>query len=162
MPSAWTHLRAAVDPLVRPYHLYTAYPLTDAEHIGTVAGESIRDARRALGMAGYEPQYLSAAKRHPETGALHDLSYRKVPDIHPVFDPIVSGGLKPYDAEQCQLHVHAFDVPDGVAFYSHYELRPDLRPVAGETIGEAYRRLRTHYRPEYGDTYLRGVTDLPL
>jgi len=45
-----------------------------------------------------------------------------------------------------------------LAIATHYELRPDLRKLAGETHGDRVARLRTHYRPMWGDDYVRGKT----
>lgn len=154
MVSTWTRLRAAVDPIVRPYHLYTAYPLGSPEYVGTVLG-SVDDVRQLLVEAGYEPQYLSAAKEHPETGQLHDLSYRRVPDEHPEeAEGTAVGTWRPID---CQYHFHAFATADGVDGFSHYELRPDFWSPEFDV-----ERLEIHYHPTYDDDYLRGVTDLDL
>lgn len=165
MPSAWTELRAAADPVVRPYNLYTAYPLTRAEHIGTVAG-SVDELREFLVDAGYGPQYLSAAKAHPDASQpwtssdLHDLSYRRVPAEHPpatIHDGEMLRIAREFRPAECQYHVHAFGRGGVLECYSHYEVRPDfLRPSI------SIRRLQTHYRPEYAQDYLRGVTDLEL
>jgi hypothetical protein len=46
--------------------------------------------------------------------------------------------------------------------YSHYEFRPDFKRVGDETTGEMINRLRTHYRPEYGDDYVQGKADPTL
>lgn len=158
MPSVWTRLRAAADPVLRrTAGLYTAYPLHGAEHIGTTHDLTLADARHYLRQNGYEPQYLSAAKRHPVTGALHDLSYRRVPDKHPallVNEPLAQD----YRPNACQYHAHLFRWDTGrIDWYSHYEARPDLtRPSVD------LDRLRTHYRPRYGLDYFRGVTDLDI
>lgn len=145
MPSAWTRLRAAADPLARRLNAYTAYSLTPDEYVGRIDG----DVRAFLRSHGYEPQYLSAAKRHPETNALHDLSYRRVPTAHPA--GVTTALTRNWRPAQCQYHVHVF----GHECFSHYELRPDFWPPNP-------RRLREHYRPTAGSTYLRGVTDLDL
>lgn len=157
MPSPWTLARAAADPLARPLNLYTAYPLHGTEHVGTTHDLSLDDARHYLRQHNYEPQYLSAAKRHPVTGALHDLSYRRVPAKHPAL--VVNERLaREYRPEACQYHVHAFRWDTGrIDWFSHYEARPDpFRPAFD------LQRLRTHYRPAYGRDYFRGLTDLDL
>lgn len=147
MVSAWTRLRAALDPLARRYNLYTAYTIGNSEFVGTMDG-TVADAREQLRANGYTPQYLSAAKRLPGTGQLHDLSYRHVPETHP--SAWTDDRFAP---SECQYHVHAFATDDAVRLFSHYEVRPDTwRPLA----------LRTHYRPAYGQTYLRGVTNLEV
>lgn len=161
MPSAWTQLRAALDPIARRYNLYTAYRVEWPEHVGTVDGMDVETARWFLDDVGYVPQFLSAAKAWPESEQpwsnddLHDLSYRRVPERHP--SEAYDTELEYWPSGLCQYHVHVF-VRDGVAyFFSHYELRPDfLRPYP------SIPRLREHYRPTYGETYLRGVTDLEL
>lgn len=153
MPSAWTSLRGAVDPIVRPYNLYTAYELSEAEYIGSATGQ-LPGPRGFLQRNGYEPQYLSAAKRHPETGQLHELSYRRIPDAHP--PPVIPTPLLEWEPSDCQYHVHVFERnPLVFDFFSHYELKPDLLPFDLE-------RLETHYGPRYGKDYLRGVTDLTI
>lgn len=158
MVSAWTRLRAAVDPIARQYNAYTAYTISQAEHVGTYHGP-LGEFRRILQHEGYEPQYLSAAKRHPGTNQLHDLSYRKVPDRHPA-DTITGNWMADiafdWQPEACQYHVHAFAVEeDVISVYSHYELKPDLWPPNPT-------RWRIHYTPTPGETYLRRVTDLEL
>jgi len=166
-PTAWTRLRAAVDPFTRKtFGLYAAYPLTSQEYIGTVKRADID----ALADKGYEPERLSAAKRHPSSGRLHVASLRRVPSAHP--SAAEGTALASYLSNQCQYHVHAFPT-DADGFYdcfSHYELRPDLRPVAGETWSEAFDRMAAHYRPTWDRpyidmnnwSYLRAVTDLTL
>lgn len=156
MPSVWTRARAAIDPLARLAGYYTAYPLTEPEYIGRVEDVTIEDARVYLDTSGYTPQYLSAAKKHPRTGWLHDLSYRRVPTQHP---EQARGSVltRRYEPEACQLHTHWFKTRDGFDVYSHYELRPDLFQPSFDL-----ERLKTHYSPSYGDTYLRGVTDLKI
>lgn len=155
MASAWTAARAALDPLARRYGQYTAYTIPSEEFIGHAPDERIPAIRAWLRREGYGPQFLSAAKRHPETGELHELSYRRVPDEHPPAaynSPLV----EQFGARQCQLHVHAFAVPGGVDVFSHYEVRPD--PFTPDVN---LHRLQTHYNPTPGQ-YLTGVTDLSL
>lgn len=157
MPSPWTRLRAAVDPVVRRFGLYTAYRLHGSEHIGATHDLTIDDARHYLRQNRYEPQYLSAAKRHPTTGAPHDLSYRRVPGKHPAL--VVNERLaRKFKPNECQYHVHAFRWDTGrIDWYSHYELRPSpFKPHF-----DISRALK-HYRPKYGMTYFRGMTDLDL
>lgn len=161
MASGWTLLRAAVDPIARRYNLYTAYRVGWEERIGDVDGMGADAARWYLQDRGYEPQYLSAAKAWPDAGRpwgdgdLHDLSYRRVPDRHP---PRAYGKpLEEWRPADCQYHVHVFVRDGGAVFFSHYELRPDFFSPAFSPA-----RLRAHYRPAYGQSYLRGVTDLEL
>lgn len=146
MPSAWTRLRAALDPLARRVNLYTAYDIGHDEYVGAFDAEmGLADVRHSLRQNAYEPQYLSAAKRLPGTGQLHDLSYRRVPTTHPE-----AWSVDRYAPSDCQYHVHVFESADGGPLaFSHYEVRPFADP-------------REHFRPTYGSTYLRGVSDLDL
>lgn len=166
MPSAWTRLRLAVDPLVRPF-LYTAYRIGLDEFVGAMEPDlDIDDARHYLRQNGYEPQYLSAAKYLPGPDRQpHELSYRRVPTKHPpqAHDTRLEAEFTP---ESCQYHVHVFHSNDsGPLFFSHYEPRPDLFAPTFDV-----HRLRTHYRPTWDYphaprfewTYLRGITDLQL
>lgn len=155
MPTAWTELRAAVDPIVRPYNLYSAYPLDEREHIGAMVGD-VEAARELLVDEGYEPQYLSAAKRHLETDQLHDLSYRRVPSEHPA----AAAGTRltsTFEPAECQHHIHVFDLGDVLGWFIHYEARPDfLEPSV------SIERLQTHYRPVWGQDYLLGNPDFEV
>ena len=134
-PTLFTRLRGAADPLARRVGHYTAYTLND-ELVG-YADEPIEAVAAELRSLSYEPNPLSAAKRHPATGELHHYSLRRI-------DP---------DDRHRQYHVHLWpssgEAPTEV--HSHRELRPDPSRVEGETWSEAVERMRTHYRP--GDTY---------
>ena len=120
----------ALDSLLDPLGMYAAYTLDDTERVGRYGGP-LPDS--------YSYIQLSAVKRHPETGAVEDGSYRKIPGEHPDVDAHLT---RAYAPEDCQYHVHVF----GDELYSHYELRPDR-------VGQLY----AHYRPTYGETYLEGV-----
>lgn len=172
---AFNHFLAAVDDLAGQWGHYTAYPLDDAEHLGTVAFPlGLHDAREFLEANGYERHYVAAAKFHPGPhDAVDHASYRKVPDAHPTGELTKPSGRRPeilsYNVAQCQYHVHLWPTREGIEFYGHYELRGDLHPVEGDCrrarFGwplEALRRMRRHYRPTRGETYLPGVTDLPI
>ena len=153
MPTPWTELRALADPIARQFGYYTAYPLHADEYLGT---NHLSDALAYLQENDYHPQRLSAAKRHPETNQLHDASFRRVPTTHPE-DAVGTELVDLFEPKECQYHVHAFEREDGIDFYSHYEARPDFfQPHP------SIPRLRTHYRPDWGETYLLGVTDLDL
>lgn len=155
MPTLWTRLRAAADPITRQLGFYTAYPLTEHEYVGE-ADLSVSGAIHYLRQNAYRAQLLSAAKRHPNTNRLHDLSYRRVPNQHPA-DAAGSELVERFDPSECQLHVHGFERDGRLEFYSHYETRPDFwNPSI------SFTRLRTHYHPTYGATYLRGITDLDI
>lgn len=155
MPTPWTELRVALDPIARRFNHYTAYRIREAERIGTT-GRDVASTREYLRQQGYEPQYLSAAKRHPDTGQAHDISYRRVPESHP---PAADGRdvAEKFTPEECQFHVHAFATGGQVELFSHYEARPDFFSPTWDVA-----RLRTHYRPVYGEEYLRGVTRLEV
>lgn len=147
MPSAWTYFCSLINPIARELGYYTSYRLHASEYIGTLYDYTVEDARVFLRDNNYTPQYLSAAKKHPESGLLHDLSYRKIPKHHPL--GAEGTPLESYDPESCQLHVHCFWHTGGIDVFSHYETRPLAHPLE-------------HYRPTHGDSYLRGVTDLHL
>lgn len=143
-------LLPTVDSTLRKFGLYAAYRLDSNEYITTT------ETPLSLDEIGYEPNYLSALKYHPETRDSDNGSYRKVPDSHPYIDARIT---EDWDPVQCQYHVHVFetDEPDVVEVYSHYEVRPDIFSPQID-IG----RLREHYRPERGETYLEGVVDPEL
>ena len=160
-------LRARFDSTARRLtgdRLYLAYTLR-GERVGTAPDFlSVHDVRECLQSRGYErspsvgPVPLEAAKRHPETGATHDLALRKVggegDDRH-------AAAIKADDPSHTQFHVHGFERNGSVELHSHFEWRPDARVLDGERPADAYNRLRSHYRPgSYGGgAYLRGVHD---
>lgn len=155
MASTWTKLRIAANPIARRFNQYTAYTIRDSERIG-VKQEDLSETREYLRTQGYEPQILSAAKMHPETAQPHDLSYRRVPDSHPpgASDKLIEEKFSP---RECQFHVHAFSVDGQMHLFSHYEARPDLWSPTVDIS-----RLQTHYRPDYGQEYIRGISDLEI
>jgi len=139
-----------LDPIARRIGLYTSYTLDEAEYIGDSKPAVVRELREG----GYEtpPTFmgipLAAAKEHPETGRVHDYSFRKV-------------GANP----RMQYHIHLWykQSSKDVELYSHYEFRPDFKPVGEETTGEMIERLRTHYRPDYSNgEYIQGKADPTL
>ena len=160
-------LRARLDPHARRLtngRLYLAYTLR-GERVGTAPDFlSIRDVRECLQSRGYErsPSVgsvpLEAAKRHPDTGATHDLALRKVGEAG---DDRHAAAIKADDPSHTQFHVHGFERGGRVELHSHFEWRPDARVLDGERPADAYNRLRSHYRPgSYGGgAYLRGVYD---
>jgi hypothetical protein len=136
-------LYAPLDKLL-PGELYASYRLSWEEYVDTVNKAT---AWSLLKENGYERVYItSALKRHPETNATDNGSYRKVDPNGPRF----------------QYHVHLFDRGQDVDIFSHHEYRPDFHPIGDESPTEAINRLREHYKPEYGKTYLQGATDLEL
>jgi len=95
---------------------------------------------------GYEPSPLGleAAKRHRQ-GGLHTLALRRVDPEHPTR----------------QWHVHAFEIDGELEIHSHYEYRPEVWPVAGESWQEAIQRAREHFRPSHGAEWGDGTTYVP-
>jgi len=127
--------------------LYSSYQLSKDEFIGRLE----RGWKETLEANGYEPSptfmgiSLEAAKTHPESGEAHDYSLRKV-------DP---------ESPRWHFHAHFWITGHHTAAFSHYEMRPDIAILEGESLSDAKQRLSTHYRPE-GDEYLKGVADETL
>lgn len=125
---------------------YSAYQLDESEFVGTTPYAIPGPKWYLTEKAGYEYNGLAALKYHWDDETKHDTgSYRKVDQDNPRY----------------QYHVHLFLMgtdPTEPTFHvaSHYEMRPDLRPIADENLLEMYSRLRTHYRPEYGSEYVQG------
>lgn len=139
-----------LDNVARKFGFYTAYELDSEEYVGTVQG--MWTVQRLM-QRGYEkpPTFagvsLQAAKLHPDSGDVHDISLRKV-------DP---------DNPRKQWHIHLYHTGptmfvehEELEIFSHYEFRPDFQRVGDESYGDMIERLRTHYRPEWGETYIRG------
>jgi hypothetical protein len=142
-PMKFSGLAKALNPLANRFGFYTAYQLSTKEFIGIAKWDGLATRLEEI---GYEPPPrigcipLSAAKTHPVTGATHNLTMRK---------------LDPQDNTR-QYHVHAFRMDTVAAIASHYELRPDLMRLPEESSQERKERLETHYRPIWGEDYLRG------
>jgi len=128
--------------------LYYSYGLEKAERVAHVpqpldtvvvphlkSGEYERPPR----LAGIP---LEAAKTHPDTEQVHDKSLRRVDPQNP----------------RRQWHIHLFEVDGVVEVFSHYEYRPDMRTVAGESFTDAYTRLKEHLRPSWGSEWGDGIT----
>ena len=156
-----------LDPIARRFGFYLSYTLDESEFIGETDIDTANvfnepenmnppfvmehDLYQYLEWIGYEQNAtfagisLVAAKQHPKTGRVHDVSMRKI-------DP---------ENERKQYHLHYWLERSGgvdtVQIASHREYRPDFKRVADESYSEMYDRLRTHYRPEYGEDYERGV-----
>jgi hypothetical protein len=142
-------LLKAIDPYLRRVGLYSAYTLDEKEFVGHADGWNIK---KILKQNGYEnpPTFLGvqlqAAKLHPKHNVIHDWSFRKV-------DP---------ENNRKQYHIHAWNVPSvqKAELASHYEFRPDIAVLEGETLSDAIERLQTHYRPEWDtDEYVQGKAD---
>ena len=151
----WNHLLAAIDgPLRKATGLYTAAQLRPRELVA-VRQEPLAETIAWLKDEGYRANPLAAAKYHPapHTAVDHG-SYRYVPTEHPDLDRKI---VDEWEPNQCQYHVHVWPNTDGIEVYSHYEVRPDfLRPRP------SLHRLRSHYRPEYGETFIMGLTNLDV
>ena len=160
-------LRARFDSAARRLtggRLYLAYTLR-GERVGVAPSSlSVHEVRECLQSRGYErspsvgPIPLEAAKRHPETGATHDLALRKVGEAG---DDRHAASIPADDPRHTQYHVHGFEREGRVELHSHFEWRPDARRLVGERWSDVYERLRSHYRPSSygGGAYLRGVHD---
>jgi hypothetical protein len=137
-------LLPVLDRVLGSVGLYAAYELHPEEFVGAIRLPRGVDAvREYLLERGYERSRLAALKHHPETAATEDASLRRV-------DP---------DRPRRQWHVHLFARGDGVVeLFSHYEYRPDPRPLADESARQCLERLREHYRPEWGTTWGGGTT----
>jgi hypothetical protein len=169
-PSLQTRVKALVDKYT-PSGWYAAYKLDAEELIGTVMGLALfRGNLRDVGYKSLPTVFgirLSAAKKHPSTGKLHDVTLRKIPRSHSEqrrTDSLTEGTeLDDYEHERLQYHVHLFQRDDGKTdVYSHLELRSDLHPVGTEDWSEAIGRLMIHYSPRHGKEYLQGVTEPKL
>lgn len=154
MTRSLMHLLAAVDPAARRLGQYTAYRIAPEEFVGATHMDLQRTARE-LREWGYETHHLAAAKLHPEPhAAVAHASLRRVPKEHPIgIDARITDEWEP---GQCQYHVHLWPSRDGTSVFSHYEVRGDV--LRG---GFDVERMRAHYRPDYGETYLRGISDIP-
>jgi len=127
--------------------LYYAYELNKDEYVWSTPADleavvewlTNREYEQSPRLFGIP---LEAAKLHHETGNVHAVSLRRV-------DP---------DNPARQWHVHLFEVDGVVDVYSHYEYRPDMRPINGESVGEAIDRLKQHKRPSWGSEWGNGVT----
>lgn len=149
-------LKAELDSFTRPFGIYLAYQLDHSEYVGRgwfPAG--LHDLYVYLTESNeYEPTHFEAAKYHPDTGDLHELSLRRIDACNP----------------RWQWHIHCWSLPDRTGsfeLYSHYELRPDPFPIDKESITTMINRLQEHYRPTYGETYRQGehcdvITELSL
>lgn len=155
----WFHLLAAVDGTARTLGGYTAYGITTAEYVGRRGGE-LDDAVDWLRENGYERNSLAAAKYHTAPhGAVAHVSMRRVPEEHPAVDARITEDFAPSES---QFHIHLWPIVDGIEVFSHYELRASPWPVNNEGLRQMYERLKEHYRPSTGSTYLRGITDLDI
>lgn len=134
-----------IDPIARKFGLYTSYELSEKEYVGDANPSTVVET---LQEAGYEapPTFLgvplAASKTHPETKTTHDVTLRKINPKRP----------------RSQWHIHIWFIEDTAEVFSHYEYRPDIEPIAGESWIDMKSRLKTHFKPEWGTDYLRGVS----
>jgi len=136
--------KVAADPLLRKIGLYSSYQLSPEEYVGdlqvgwleTLQANGYEDSPTFLGIT------LEAAKTHPQTGNVHDVSLRKVDPNNP----------------WRQYHIHVWSIEGETECFSHFEYRPDFAILPGESLQEVKHRLQTHFRPE-GNEYIRGKAD---
>lgn len=142
-------LLPAADRLVRPLGFYTAYSIGD-EQLARLDDVDAQIALLSFKIAGFEETWLAALKYRSTARRSHDYaSLRYVPEEHPAVDARI---VDEWEPAECQYHVHLFVVDGALEVYSHYEVRPDLlRP------SPSIDRLRTHYRPVYGEDYVKGL-----
>lgn len=143
-------LLVKLDPIARKLGFYSAYELSSEEYLGeikTIDDDGYGYLKYALtSEMGYEKSpklmgiRLEAAKISPHWATVHDYSYRKVDPENP----------------RWQWHIHVWENSAHSEIYSHYEYRPDVTLIDGESVSEAIERLRTHYRPSWGEDYLKG------
>lgn len=134
-------LYPAIDPLLRSLtndRLYSQYDLTEAEYVRTVH-ESPAVVEKRLKMRGYEDSGWTAAVKGLEN-----------------YDMLERASLR-HTAGRWQYHVHLFGARS-TRVYSHYEMRPDLRPLPGESLSEMKARLQEHLHPSWGRELEEGVT----
>jgi hypothetical protein len=141
-------LLPALDKVADPLGLYTMYRLSNEERMGSKRA-SLKRAEREVKDQGFKPTNISATKRHPIEDITDSGSYRKVANTHPSSESRIVNNWEP---EECQYHLHLFDMGDKIEYLMHYELRPDLFSPS-----ISLERLRTHYKPEWGEDYLMGV-----
>ena len=166
-PSLQTRLKALADKYT-PDGWYAAYELDNEEHVGTIENV-VAHATQRLQSVGYGSLptvlgiRLSAAKRHPEAGELHDVTRRKVPrtgaEKARTDELTRDTELDDYEHERLQYHVHLFSRNDGTTdVCSHLELQIVLRPFRSEDRSEAIGRLMIHYAPIHSSQYLEVAT----
>ena len=130
------------DPLVRRVsgdRLYLSYGLFPDEYIGRVPTLTpVLDIgfEKPPTFAGIR---LTAAKTHPDTGEVHDISLRLVDPENP----------------RKQYHLHGWE-DNGWNLYIHHEYRPDPHRIDGEDYAEMIGRLQIHFKPEWGEEYIQG------
>ena len=135
--------------------MYTSYRIREDEKVGST-DKNLTDLIREIRNIGYEYNSISAAKQHSETGKLECGSFRHVPEEHPrLEDPDYKPDIiQNWNPNESQFHIHLFKIEDSVQITSHYELRPD--PI---TPKFSLERIKTHYRPEWNETYLPRVCE---
>jgi hypothetical protein len=149
MQSFRENILPVVDKVAHPLGLYSMYRLGIAEKIGATSRES-DEVVEDIKSVGFEYNGLSAIKKHPARDILDSGSYRLVPDNHPE----VRGAriTEEFEPNECQYHLHLFEINNLVEYFIHYETRPDIFSPSFSKD-----RLETHYRPEYGQDYIKGA-----
>jgi len=137
---------------------YTAYTVSDKEHLGTFDG-TLDEFVDTVTAEGYHYQLFAARKT--ADGTKDAGSYARIPDNHP--DAAEGTALESRDAGECQYHIHPIVRDDVIECYGHYE----IHPYPWTPFWDSTRPWPQHYRPTYDDpetprsewTYLRGVRD---
>lgn len=138
-----------VDRAISPLGLYAMYRLSYKEIVAEKLECSMDEVIHNLKDLGFQYHGISAAKLHPTVEKVDSCSYRLVPDEHPDTSARI---VKEWEPEECQYHIHIFDMREFIHMFCHYELRHD---IFAPSIN--LERTKKHYRPEYGENYLRGV-----
>lgn len=141
----------AVDALSGPLP-YTAYDVGETEYLGTYDG-SLSAFIADITERGYHYQLFAARKRHEDHGVKDSGSYARIASEHP--QEATETALAELPPRECQYHVHPIVIDDTAEVYGHYE----IHPYPWEPHWDLTRPWPRHYRPTYGETYLKGVRD---
>jgi hypothetical protein len=128
---------------------YTSYDIGESEYLGSFDG-TLNEFIETVESCGYHYQLFAARKK--KNNAKDDGSYARIPNKHP--SAVEDTSLEGLDSQACQYHVHPFVTEDGIDVYGHYE----IHPYPWKPTNDITRPIR-HYKPTYGDTYLKGVVD---
>lgn len=143
-----------IDRAISPTGLYTMYRLSYEEIVAEKLECSIDEVVHNLKDIGFQYHGISAAKLHPTVEKIDSGSYRYIPDEHPDVEARVT---REWEPEECQYHIHIFDMREFVHMFCHYELRHDLFSPSINL-----ERTKTHYRPVHDEDYIKGVTPGPI
>lgn len=144
-----------IDKYSREYlGLYTAYEVSEKEFVFET-NRDLEELKKNLKNIGYDYNFLAATKKHPKLDIVDSGSFRRVPDTHPEKLHNDSELHRNWNPNQCQYHIHIFELGDGNKQVScHYELRPDL-----STPEFSVNRMKSHYRPDWDETYFPDIHD---